>query len=188
MTALCLAAAAAAAQLSPCAAGATWRPIATEADRQRLRGWRPAWLQAQDEMRAKGKATTAGDALFDLDHALDRPSPPPGAYRCRFVKLGGAAGLVERPWGDCRLDAEGFAKLDGPQRPAGQFYPDSPGRAVFLGTLQFGDEARPLRYGRDDGRDMAGYVERIGDARWRIVLPHPQFESTLDLLELTPAQ
>ena len=30
-----------------------------------------------------------------------------------------------------------------------------------------------MRYGRDAERDMAGFVERIGDNRWRLVLPYP---------------
>jgi hypothetical protein len=34
---------------------------------------------------------------------------------------------------------------------------------------------------------MIGAVERIGPARWRIALPRPRFESTLDLIELVPA-
>ena len=29
-----------------------------------------------------------------------------------------------------------------------------------------------------------GYVERIGEERWRLVLPWPHFESKLDILEL----
>jgi hypothetical protein len=34
---------------------------------------------------------------------------------------------------------------------------------------------------------MAGVVERIGERRWRLVLPYPNFESTIDVLELLPA-
>ena len=34
--------------------------------------------------------------------------------------------------------------------------------------------------------DVAGYVERIGPNRWRLVMPAPAFESKLDVLELTP--
>ena len=39
---------------------------------------------------------------------------------------------------------------------------------------------------RDKKRDMAGYVERIGPVRWRLVMPAPHFESLLDVIELTP--
>jgi hypothetical protein len=34
---------------------------------------------------------------------------------------------------------------------------------------------------------MAGLVERIGARRWRLVLPYPRFESTLDVIEIVPA-
>jgi hypothetical protein len=81
-----------------------------------------------------------------------------------------------------------FAKMSGSQRPIGHFLPFAgQQRMVFLGTLQLGDEARALEYGRDRERDMAGVVERIGENRWRLVLPYPHFESTIDVLELVPA-
>ena len=59
--------------------------------------------------------------------------------------------------------------------------------AEFLGTLVLGDETRALQYGQDETRDVAGYVERIGPARWRLVMPKPHFESTIDVMELVPA-
>jgi hypothetical protein len=34
---------------------------------------------------------------------------------------------------------------------------------------------------------LAGYIERIGDKRWRLVLPYPRFESLLDVVEIVPA-
>ncbi|HEY1145769.1 MAG TPA: DUF4893 domain-containing protein, partial [Allosphingosinicella sp.] len=79
-----------------------------------------------------------------------------------------------------------FAKLTGSQRPLGLFLPHTANRMVFLGTLQLGDERRTLQYGGDDERDMAGILERIGERRWRLVLPYPHFESTLDIVELVP--
>ncbi|WP_174278704.1 DUF4893 domain-containing protein, partial [Sphingomonas bacterium] len=97
-------------------------------------------------------------------------------------------GVATRDWGRCRVDATGLAKLDGPQRPVGRLYPDATTRGVFLGALALGDETRPLRHGRDADRDLAGWVERTGDTSWRVVLPRPRFESTLDLLELEAAQ
>ena len=186
MSAICVALLAAA-QPSPCVAPPAWRAAATELDRARLRDWRATWLQAQAEATAAGKPLPTG-AAYDLDQALDRPLPPAGAYRCRFIKFGGGTGLAERDWGRCRVDADGLAKLDGPQRPVGQLYADATNRGVFLGTLALGDETRPLAHGRDDDRDLAGWVERVSDTRWRVVLPRPRFESTLDLLEIEPDQ
>ena len=39
---------------------------------------------------------------------------------------------------------------------------------------------------RTEQRDVAGYVERIGPSRWRLVMPKPHFESQLDVMELVP--
>jgi len=60
-------------------------------------------------------------------------------------------------------------------------------REVFLGTLVLGDEVRASQYGQDELRDVAGYVERIGPQRWRILMPKPHFESQFDVMELVPA-
>ena len=43
-----------------------------------------------------------------------------------------------------------------------------------------------MQYGQDRDRDVAGYVERIGANRWRLVMPEPHFESQLDVMELVP--
>ena len=73
------------------------------------------------------------------------------------------------------------------QRASGVLFDSTDSRTIFLGTLALGDEARPMPYGRDLRRDMAGFVERIGEARWRLVLPFPGFQSTLDVMEIVPA-
>ncbi|TPG18475.1 DUF4893 domain-containing protein [Sphingomonas koreensis] len=179
------------------AASPTWRAIATEDDQARLRGWRDAWMTATEAVRKAGeKAPLDQDAtLFDPDRALPTPLPPVGDYRCRWIKLGSASAAVEAytayPAAPCRVKMVGkvlrLTVLDGPQRPRGLIFDDETARGVFLGTLMLGDETRPLDYGRDTKRDMAGYVERIGDARWRLVLPQPHFESLLDVIELVPA-
>jgi len=174
-----------------------WHAIATDDDQQRLRGWRDSWISASDAVRAAGEgARLDGDtALFDPDRALDQPVPPAGAYHCRWFKLGsaakGVATFTTYPAVPCVVKTIGRAVrlqlTGGPQRPHGLVFPDEPTRAVFLGTLKLGDERRALEYGRDEQRDMAGYVERIGDRRWRLILPQPHFESLFDVIEISPA-
>jgi hypothetical protein len=174
-----------------------WHEIATDDDQQRLRGWRDAWMKAADTVRKAGDGAKldADPALFDPDRALDHAAPPSGAYRCRWIKLGSAAPAVAPftvyPAVPCRIAVSGklmrFRLLAGPQRPRGFVFPDEPARDVFLGTLELGDETRALAYGRDTKRDMAGYLQRIGDNRWRLVLPQPHFESLFDIIEITPA-
>lgn len=173
-----------------------WRAMATPADRDRLRRWRDAWTSALPAARAADPAAIAEQgALFHPDRSLDGAMPPPGAYRCRVFKLGsaGPAALdyAAYPYFQCRIDREGellsLYKETGSQRPVGLLLPDRPNRSVFLGTLMLGDERAPLEYGQDADRDMAGFVERIGERRWRLVLPWPRYESQLDVVELVPA-
>ena len=174
-----------------------WRSVATDTDRERLRNWRTAWTDAMAQVRTSGRgaALTPLGALFEADRALPGPTPPAGDYRCRTFKLGAkAAGMPEYivyPWFACRVEVEGevlsFYKESGSQRPVGLMFRDGDARAIFLGTMLLGDETSPLQYGQDRARDMAGIVERVGDRRWRMTLPYPAFESTLDVIELVPA-
>ena len=181
----------------PVERGVSWREIATDEDRERLRGWRDAWVQALAKARAAGRGAeiaTEG-ALLQPDAALPWAGLPEGQYRCRVIKIGGkSAGMLDYiayPAFDCRLRAENgvlsFAKLTGSQRPIGLILPDNGRRMIFLGTLHLVDENIALRYGRDRERNMAGVVERVGERRWRLALPFPHFESTLDVIELIPA-
>jgi hypothetical protein len=175
-----------------------WRTIATEDDRGRVRNWRTAWMAGLQKAQATGhgQALAREGALLNPDAAIEWRDPPPGQYRCRVLKVGaksqGMLDYVAYPPFMCRIRQEGrlmsFAKMTGSQRPIGHFLPFAgQQRMVFLGTLQLGDEPRALQYGRDRERDMAGVVERIGENRWRLALPYPHFESTIDILELVPA-
>lgn len=177
-------------------ASADWRQVATPGDRTRLRGWRQAWIDALAHLSPgrQAAAIAADPMLFDPDRALAGATPPAGAYTCRVFKLG-ANGSAMRdvtiyPIADCTVENDGAVsslyKVSGPQRPVGLIFADGPARAVFLGTMVLGDETKPLGYGQDDRRDMAGYVERIGPKRWRLVLPRPRFESLLDVVEIVP--
>ena len=80
-----------------------------------------------------------------------------------------------------------FNKFGGSQRYVGLIFPGDAVRQVFLGTLVLGDETRALQYGQDELRDIAGYIERVGPDRWRMILPEPHFESRFDVMELVPA-
>ena len=185
-------------EVVPPRAGSDWRQVATEFDRDRVRHWRDAWTDALAQAnRTNAAAIAAGGSLFEPDTALPGAQPPPGNYACRTVKLGrprlgGTLDYVEYPAFRCRV-SEGagrlhFTKLTGSQRPVGTIFPDNGRRMIFLGTLMLGDEARALRYGRDEERNLIGVLERVGDARWRLVFPRPHYESLLDVIELTPVQ
>ncbi|MCL6684425.1 DUF4893 domain-containing protein [Sphingomonas alba] len=174
---------------------ADWRAVVTAADRTKLHDWRQAFIEALAQARTTNAADVAKEgALLDPDAALGGPIPN-GMYRCRVIKLGaktpGMLNYVSYPAFSCRVQAEhgiqGFAKLTGSQRPVGLIFPGDQLRQVFLGTITLGDEVRAMQYGNDPDRDVAAFVERIGDARWRMVIPRPAFESRTDVIELVPA-
>jgi len=174
-----------------------WRSVATEADRQRLREWRTAFNDALRAARASGSAAeiTREGPLLEPDAALSGGTIPNGTYRCRVIKLGarssGMLNYVAYPYFTCRIGPSGslqsFAKVTGSQRQVGTIFPNDPLRQVFLGTIALGDEQSAMQYGRDTERDVAGYVERIGPNRWRMLMPRPAFESVMDVMELVPA-
>lgn len=174
-----------------------WRAVATDSDRERLREWRTAFIDALRSSRAAGHSAEIAHegALLEPDAALGGGPIPNGDYQCRVTKLGaktsGLLDYVSYPAFNCRISQAGqlqdFAKLTGSQRQIGSIFPGDPLRQVFLGTLVLGDESRALQYGRDTERDVAGYVERIGPNRWRLIMPRPHFESVMDVMELVPS-
>lgn len=175
----------------------TWRATATAQDKDRIRNWYSSWTAALADARAKGYGASIDreGVLLQPRAALPNPHLPPGDYRCRTVKVGtqgrGTIGYIAYDWFRCRVAPEqgltSMTKLTGSQRPVGLVFPDNLTRQVFLGTLVLGDESMAVSYGSDRMRDMAGLVERIGDNRWRLVLPSPAYESLLDVIELVPA-
>ena len=174
-----------------------WRQVVTAADRKRLRDWRATFTGAVGAARVSGHSAevTREGVLLDPDAALGGGPIPNGTYRCRVIKLGAkSAGMldyVSYPAFACKIgperDLQGFAKLNGSQRPVGLIFPGDAMRQVFLGTLVLGDERRALQYGQDQTRDVAGFVERIGPNRWRLTMPRPHFEAQLDVMELVPS-
>ena len=173
-----------------------YKQVISENDRVRLRDWRKSFEGGLDAARKAGHAAEIAreGALLDPDAALAGPAIANGMYRCRVIKLGAQTGetreYLATPIFTCRVRQERqlqrFGVLSGPQRYLGLIFPGDAIRNVFLGTLVLGDERRALQYGQDQKRDIAGYVERIGPNRWRLVMPQPHFESRLDVMELVP--
>ncbi|MGI8932271.1 MAG: DUF4893 domain-containing protein [Sphingomicrobium sp.] len=178
-------------------ASADWRAVATSDDRGRLRDWRTAFTRALDQARKAGHAADIAreGKLLDPDAALGPVPIPNGRYKCRVIKVGAKTqdllDYIAYPAFDCRVQQErqlqSLYKLTGSQRHVGLLFAADARRQVFLGTLVLGDEYRAMQYGRDPDRDLAGWVERVDNARWRLILPYPHYESTLDVIELVPA-
>ena len=179
------------------ASSTDWRRVATAGDRERLREWRTAFIKALGQARAAGHAAEIAreGQLLEPDAAMGPVPIPNGAYRCRVIKVGaksqGLLDYIAYPAFTCRIQAQGqvqsLTKLTGSQRQVGLLFAADPRRQVFLGTLVLGDELRAMQYGRDPDRDLAGWVERVDNARWRLILPYPRFESTIDIIELVPS-
>lgn len=175
-----------------------WRGIVTAADRDRYSRRGAAWdLALQQARRQSGSGDLdALGALIEPGAARSPVAPPPGDYRCRTVKLGsqggeGGLGYVVYGWFACRIETTPnglkFSKLTGSQRPAGLLFPENPRQMVMLGSMALADEPAANSYGQRPDRDLVAVLERIGDRRWRLVIPWPQAESNLDLIELVPA-
>ena len=175
-----------------------WKQVASATDRQRLADWRASFLTAVDVAKKAGHGAEIAQEgpLFDPDSTIGPAGIPNGLYQCRLFKVGskpnsGSPAYLAGPPSLCRVKAQRglqrFNKFGGQQRYVGLIFPGDAVHRVFLGTLVLGDETRALQYGQDELRDSAGYVDRIGPDRWRIVMPQPHFEALLDVIELVPA-
>lgn len=175
-----------------------WKDVVTKDDRLRMGDWRTSFVSALDAARKAGHGNEIAreGALLDPDAAMAAPAIPNGIYRCRVIKLGAkpdtsSAAYRSEPPSLCRVKADrGLQRLNkfgGSQRYVGLIFPGDAVHELFLGTLVLGDETNALQYGQDELRDVVAYVERIGPARWRILLPKPHFESQFDVMELVPA-
>lgn len=175
-----------------------WRGIVTAADRDRYNRRGGAWSLALEQARRQpgsGDLAGLGDLISPRAARAD-VAPPPGDYRCRTVKLGSQGGeqglgYVVYGWFACRIQQTPtglkFSKLTGSQRPSGLLFTETDRQMVMLGSLSLASEPPANSYGQRPDRDLVAVLERIGDARWRLVIPWPQSESNLDLIELVPA-
>ena len=190
-------AAAAREEVVPIGANPGWRGAATEADRDRVRHWRDAWIEALARPAPAAKATRSRAAA--LCSSPTRPWPAP--RRRPATMTAGRSSSARGAAADCPIlppirprsagsRATGrrlrFTRLTGPQRPVGAIFPDNGRRMVFLGTLDARRRepraplrARPRARPRRPGR--AGRPEPLADR-----LPAPHFESLLDVIELIP--
>jgi hypothetical protein len=174
-----------------------WREVASADDEDRYDRLADAWKQALREAdREFGAQIDALGLLAVPDAALDKIPPAPGKYRCRTVKIGSMDGkglaYVAYPWFTCTVELTPggdliLTKTNGSQRTRGLIYPNEQDakRLVYVGAQAWGDEETTFPdYGAQPERDQVGAFERIGDNRYRMVVPWPKQESKLDILEL----
>ena len=176
---------------------ATWHAAIRPDDRTRLLGLWPAWTTAKAAAVEHGKTAEwiALGRLADPAPAAAGEWPVAGAYRCRVVKLGarvpGQPDIAPTRDFPCTVTVDddgtiGFAGRNAFQTSSGRLYPDGE-RMVFLGAMTLGGDMSRFKYGADPDRNLVGVLERIGPARWRLALPWPRFQSTLDVVDIVPA-
>jgi hypothetical protein len=174
-----------------------WRLIVSEVDAARIGKIEASWDTALADVRAHGGAKEIADEgeLLDPKAALPRPAPPPGVYHCRVVRLGLTEKNHTKAWAAfkpffCFVAIDGplltFTKGTGTHRPGGRLWDDSETRMVFLGSVSAKPDGPLPAYGDDPMSNQVGIVERIGDFRWRMVIPGSTREAKLDVMELLP--
>ena len=187
-----------------------WQQSATAADRKRLARLWEAWTHALADIETHGE-TPALQALGavavpdpDTMHAntADRlatpakgPLPEAGAYACRTIRLGQQDGKTAAPRvqaGEvrpCRIKQQNgslwFEQDNGASRLGGRLYADGD-RMVFLGATALRGEMGMMPYAADSERNAIGALRALGPKHWRLELPWPVWQSTLDLVEITP--
>ena len=174
-----------------------WRSVASAEDAGRVDRLAAAWEQALGQARQAGfsRALSREGELLDPESALPMPAPTPGSYRCRLIRFApparrGAVLTAYRPF-FCYVGVDGDAlsiiKQTGTERPSGYLWVDhEPSRLIFLGSMADDSRDPLLPYGADRARDMVAVFERIGDFRFRLVVPWPRSGAILDVLELVP--
>lgn len=159
----------------------------TARDAGRMSGFEATRTKAMGEALAAESAADRAElsALYAPGQAAIE-AVPDGKYRCRTLKLGGLLPLTVYGYFECTVSGGGtvIEKLTGSQRFKGTLAPAG-GGVLYYGALHYGDE-QPKPYGEDVERDQVGCIVEIPGtpSRYRLELPAPYFESTMDIIEL----
>jgi len=170
-----------------------WRSVASARDSAALDGLSGRWRQALAAGRSANltRRIEAEGRLLVPEARLARAAPAPGTYRCRYVRPGGRK-WVSSVQGFCYVGVEGgqlslATEIRG-LRLGGYLWELKDGeRLVFLGAAVPAGAKSAAAYGNDPARDTAGLVERIGEFRYRLVLPGAAPGAGLTVVEMTAA-
>jgi hypothetical protein len=170
-----------------------WRDLASRRDSALIEGLDGGWDRALSAGRAAGSSRriAAEGPLLAPGGGLERGAPAPGPYRCRYVRPGGRRWAAS-PGGYCYVGVEAgqlslATELRG-LRLGGYLWELKGGeRLVFLGASVPPGARTPPPYGVVPLRDAAGIFERIGDFRYRLVLPEPSPGAGFTVVEMIAA-
>lgn len=173
------------------AAAPAWTTYATAPDQalvdalpRRFAAWRAAVpVRLLRAVRAEGP-------LLDPAAAEPLPQLSPGSYRCRLIRLGGAAQIRSFAPDFCYVgagdDRLAFTKQTGTTLPEGYIYAGTATAQVFLGTVRSAGQKGGKAYGADPANDVVGLVTRVAPFRWRLMLARAASGNGIDLYELVP--
>jgi len=170
-----------------------WRRVASDRDSAALDGLGAAWERALAAARAAGLARRVeGEGTLLMRGAgLVRAAPAPGSYRCRSLRLGTRRWTASAP-GFCFVGVEAgqlslATELRGLRLGGYLWEVKSGDRLVFLGAaVPAGAKTAPA-YGDSPAADAVGLVERIGEFRYRLILPERAPGTALTVVEMIAA-
>lgn len=170
-----------------------WRRIASARDSAALDALAAGWERALAASRAAGvtRRIAAEGVLLAPGAGLPRAAPAPGAYRCRYVRLG-ARKWTASAQAYCYVGVEAgqlslATELRGLRLGGYLWELKSGDRLVFLGAATPAGGKTAPAYGDNPAGEWAGLVERIGDFRYRLVLPEPAPGGGLTVVDLVAA-
>ncbi|MCE7796820.1 DUF4893 domain-containing protein [Sphingobium sufflavum] len=178
-----------------------WRALVSTQDEQRITHLPDEWRRLLASVPVSyRRAVEREGALLSPDAGRDHPTPPPGSYRCRLVKLTppATAGVRRReapvrsfPDFFCYIRGEkdnelSFTKQTGTELPRGWLHRDGEHRLILVGARQREVGGGALAYGDEPARNVVGVVDRIGPFRWRLAIAGRDAQAGLDIYELTP--
>ena len=170
-----------------------WRRVASARDASALDTVAVGWDRALAASRAAGltRRVAAEGKLLARDAGLPRASPAPGTYRCRYVRLG-ARKWTASAQAYCYVGVEAgqlslATELRGLRLGGYLWEPGSGARLVFLGAAAPGGGMSAPAYGDNPAVDSAGLIERIGEFRYRLVLPDPAPAGGITIVEMVAA-
>lgn len=166
-----------------------WRRFVHPTDGQRLDALPASWSSLYARLPARIRS--AQSPLADPGAALEHPTPSPGAYSCRKLRLRAdprSPAVRSAASDSCYIAAVGetlaFTKQSGADLSSGYLYLDG-NRYVYLGARQYRAGDSSVGYGEKPGGDTVGILERVGGFRWRLVMAKAD-TSQVDIFELTP--
>jgi hypothetical protein len=163
-----------------------WRSAASPEDLATLDAMSARWAAARPQAGRRGLAP-----LLDPQAALSHAVPAPGPYRCRLTRLVGRGPPAPSAWSFCFVGADGeqlSLTADVPARRVGGYlWTTRDGRRLaFLGGVIPAKGRPAAAYGEARATDAAGWLERIGEFRYRLALPGTA-PAALDVIELVAA-